>query len=87
MLTRRSLTGMASGSSPSDPIFRSMLDFDIDRDPGRDGREMIKLFVNPGLSWTDLVWLRELTDLPILLKGVLRADDAGARCRNLPASA
>jgi hypothetical protein len=34
------------------------------------------LFVNPGLRWDDLAWLRSLTDLPILLNGVLRADDA-----------
>lgn len=60
----------------SDPIFRSLLDFDPDRDPGRAGHEMMKLFVNPGLGWGDLAWLRGLTDLPILLKGVLRADDA-----------
>ena len=32
--------------------------------------------LNPGLGWSDLAWLRSLTDLPILLKGVLRADDA-----------
>ena len=36
----------------------------------------MKLFVNPGLGWEDLAWLRGLTDLPIFLKGVLRADDA-----------
>ncbi len=27
-------------------------------------------------TWTDLAWLRSLTDLPILLKGVLAPDDA-----------
>ena len=32
--------------------------------------------LDPGLSWRDLQWLRELTDLPILVKGVVRADDA-----------
>lgn len=30
----------------------------------------------PSLSWQDLDWLRHLSDLPILLKGVLRGDDA-----------
>ncbi len=30
----------------------------------------------PSLSWKDLEWLRQLSDLPILLKGVLRGDDA-----------
>jgi L-lactate dehydrogenase (cytochrome) len=68
--------GHGIGQFTSDPIFRSMLDFDPDRDPGRAGQEMMKLFVNPGLGWDDLAWLRNLTDLPILLKGVLRADDA-----------
>jgi L-lactate dehydrogenase (cytochrome) len=68
--------GHGIGQFTSDPIFRSMLDFDPDREPGRAGQEMMKLFVNPGLGWDDLAWLRGLTDLPILLKGVLRADDA-----------
>ena len=68
--------GHGIGQFVSDPIFRSLLDFDADDDPGRAGREMMKLFVNPGLSWSDLSWLRELTDLPIVLKGVVRGDDA-----------
>jgi isopentenyl diphosphate isomerase/L-lactate dehydrogenase-like FMN-dependent dehydrogenase len=37
---------------------------------------MMKLFANPGLGWEDLKWLRSLTDLPILLKGVLHPEDA-----------
>jgi L-lactate dehydrogenase (cytochrome) len=68
--------GHGIGQFASDPVFRSLLDFDVGRDPGRAGQEMMKLFVNPGLRWEDLEWLRSLTDLPILLKGVLRADDA-----------
>ncbi|MSP62584.1 MAG: alpha-hydroxy-acid oxidizing protein [Myxococcales bacterium] len=28
------------------------------------------------LGWSDLAWLRSVTDLPIVLKGILRADDA-----------
>jgi 4-hydroxymandelate oxidase len=31
---------------------------------------------DPSLSWADLEWLRGLTDLPIVLKGVLTAEDA-----------
>ncbi|HZC51590.1 MAG TPA: alpha-hydroxy-acid oxidizing protein [Mycobacterium sp.] len=68
--------GHGIGQFVSDPIFRSLLDFDIEQNPGRAGQEMMKLFVNPGLGWNDLAWLRDLTDLPIFLKGVLRADDA-----------
>lgn len=29
-----------------------------------------------GISWTDIEWLRSTTELPLILKGVLRADDA-----------
>ncbi len=31
---------------------------------------------DPTLAWADLAWLRSLTKLPVLLKGILRADDA-----------
>ncbi len=31
---------------------------------------------DPTLSWADVDWLRGLTDLPVLVKGLLRADDA-----------
>ena len=30
----------------------------------------------PSVNWTDLTWLRSLSDLPLLIKGVVRADDA-----------
>ncbi|MCB1036010.1 MAG: alpha-hydroxy-acid oxidizing protein [Acidobacteria bacterium] len=32
--------------------------------------------LDPSLSWKDLDWLRSITDLPVLVKGVVRADDA-----------
>lgn len=32
--------------------------------------------LDPSLSWRDLAWLRSITRLPILVKGVVRADDA-----------
>ncbi len=32
--------------------------------------------IDPSLDWDDLAWLRELTTLPIVLKGVVRPDDA-----------
>src|SRR5207244_797113 len=31
---------------------------------------------DPSLTWADLAWLRERTALPIVLKGILTADDA-----------
>ena len=42
--------------------------------------EAVRLFTgiysNPALSWDKLTWLRQQTKLPILVKGILRADDA-----------
>ncbi len=32
--------------------------------------------LDPGLTWADVDWLRGITRLPILLKGVVRGDDA-----------
>jgi 4-hydroxymandelate oxidase len=32
--------------------------------------------LDPSLSWRDLAWLREQTKLPVLVKGIVRADDA-----------
>jgi 4-hydroxymandelate oxidase len=32
--------------------------------------------VDPSLSWRDIEWLRSVTRLPLLLKGILRGDDA-----------
>ena len=35
----------------------------------------IDIYSRPSLTWEDLSFLRELTDLPILLKGILHPDD------------
>ena len=32
--------------------------------------------IDPGLTWSDIEWLRSVTRLPLLLKGVVRPDDA-----------
>ncbi|EEP80734.1 conserved hypothetical protein [Uncinocarpus reesii 1704] len=32
--------------------------------------------IDPGLTWADLVWARRHTHLPLILKGVMSADDA-----------
>lgn len=32
--------------------------------------------IDPGLTWDDLAWLRSITSLPIVVKGIVRADDA-----------
>ncbi|NWT00874.1 HAOX1 oxidase, partial [Mionectes macconnelli] len=32
--------------------------------------------IDPSVNWEDIKWLRRLTSLPIVVKGILRADDA-----------
>ncbi len=48
---------------------------------------MLATFPNLGLTWDDLDWLREQTSLPMLVKGVLTADDAQARARSTASTA
>ena len=32
--------------------------------------------LNPALTWQDLAWLRSITELPVVVKGIVRPDDA-----------
>ncbi len=41
-------------------------------------RTFVDTFMNPGLRWEDLKKLRDITDLPILVKGVHHLEDADA---------
>lgn len=41
-----------------------------------------RAFLDPSLSWSDLDWLRSITKLPILLKGVLTGEDAARAVSN-----
>jgi isopentenyl diphosphate isomerase/L-lactate dehydrogenase-like FMN-dependent dehydrogenase len=40
------------------------------------GSEVLGWRVDPTLTWRDLEWLRGLSDLPLLIKGILTAEDA-----------
>jgi lactate 2-monooxygenase len=67
----------------TDPVFRSRLAQPPEQNPGGAILHWAGVFGNP-LTWDDLPWLRSLTDLPLILKGlqspedVRRAKDAGA---------
>ncbi|MBI1767634.1 MAG: alpha-hydroxy-acid oxidizing protein [Bacteroidetes bacterium] len=39
-------------------------------------QKFINIYSNPALTWNELKYLREITKLPVLLKGILHADDA-----------
>jgi lactate 2-monooxygenase len=69
------LRGLCLANYFSDPVFRSRLK----KPPEEDLRSAVRLwaevFGNP-LTWDDLPWLRSLTTLPLLVKGILHPDDA-----------
>jgi isopentenyl diphosphate isomerase/L-lactate dehydrogenase-like FMN-dependent dehydrogenase len=60
----------------SDPVFGAAIGGDPRADPRRAIEYFASIFSNPSLTWNDLPRLRKLTRLPILLKGILHADDA-----------
>ena len=60
----------------SDPVFRSRLDAPPEDDVLAAAATMLATFPNLGLTWDDLDWLRSQTGLPLLVKGILAAEDA-----------
>jgi lactate 2-monooxygenase len=60
----------------SDPLFRERLDVTPEEDVQTASLLALAAFPNLGLTWADLEWLRSRTELPILVKGVLTAEDA-----------
>jgi isopentenyl diphosphate isomerase/L-lactate dehydrogenase-like FMN-dependent dehydrogenase len=60
----------------ADPVFRSRLEQPPEDDMQAAIGQFVGVFSNPAMSWDDLATLRELTDLPIVLKGILHPDDA-----------
>ena len=70
------LQGEGCGVYFSDPVFLSRLAKPPSEDPLTAAATMLTHFPNLGLAWDDLDWLRGQTSLPLLVKGILRADDA-----------
>ncbi|MFJ7246722.1 alpha-hydroxy-acid oxidizing protein [Kitasatospora sp. NPDC098652] len=68
------LRGHCLANYTSDPVFRARLAKAPEEDPGAAVLEWIRIFGNP-LTWDDLPWLRSLTDLPIILKGLCHPED------------
>ena len=60
----------------SDPVFRSRLAQPPEEDVLTAAATMLATFPNLALTWNDLRWLREQTQLPLLAKGVLTSEDA-----------
>jgi lactate 2-monooxygenase len=70
------LSGEGCAQFFSDPVFCSRLAKPPAADILTAAATMLATFPNLGLTWDDLAWLRARTKLPLLVKGVLAADDA-----------
>ncbi|MGV0643253.1 alpha-hydroxy-acid oxidizing protein [Mycolicibacterium sp. XJ2546] len=69
------LRGLCLANYTSDPVFRASLAHPPEEDPQGAVLRWAQIFGNP-LTWEDLPWLRSLTDLPLLVKGICHPDDA-----------
>jgi lactate 2-monooxygenase len=70
------ITGEGCAQFFSDPVFRRRLEQPPEEDLLAAAAAMLATFPNLDLTWDDLDWLRGLTDLPLVVKGVLTAEDA-----------
>ncbi len=68
------LRGHCLANYTSDPVFRSQLERTPGEDPGAAVMRWIQVFRNP-LTWDDLPWLRSLTSLPLIVKGICHPED------------
>jgi lactate 2-monooxygenase len=69
------LHGHALANYFSDPRFRALLAKPPEEDRAAAALQVLRIFGKP-LTWADLPWLRSLTKLPLILKGVCHPDDA-----------
>jgi len=70
------LEGMGNANFFQDPVFRGDLEKPPEEDVGAATGHYLGVYVNPSLTWEDLGRLHQITELPILVKGIQHADDA-----------
>jgi isopentenyl diphosphate isomerase/L-lactate dehydrogenase-like FMN-dependent dehydrogenase len=75
------LNGMGVANYFADPVFRAALEKSPEEDQGAATGHFLGVQANPALNWDDLAALREMTSLPILIKGIQHVDDAREAAR------
>ena len=70
------IQGVGSQIYLSDPAFRAGLERSPEEDPAAAAALYRRLRSQPALSWDAIGRLRELTSLPVLVKGIQHPDDA-----------
>jgi lactate 2-monooxygenase len=68
------LRGHCLANYTSDPVFRASLARPPEEDPQAAVLRFAQIFGNP-LTWDDLSWLRSLTSLPLIVKGICHPED------------
>ncbi|MGK6320717.1 alpha-hydroxy-acid oxidizing protein [Sphingomonas sp. DT-204] len=69
------LRGAVLTNYTSDPVFRKLLGKPPEQDPAAAVMLWAGLF-GKVLTWDDMAWLRSITKLPLVLKGICHGDDA-----------
>ena len=69
------LRGHCLANYTSDPVFRARLRRPPEDDMAAAVALWVGIFGHP-LRWEDLAWLRSMTDLPLIVKGICHPDDA-----------
>jgi lactate 2-monooxygenase len=75
------LNGMGVANYFQDPVFRAALKKPPEEDAGAATGHFLGVQANPSLNWDDLSQLREMTSLPIAIKGIQHPDDAREAAR------
>ncbi|MFF3643253.1 alpha-hydroxy-acid oxidizing protein [Streptomyces sp. NPDC002564] len=68
------LRGHCLTNYTSDPVFRAQLAAPPEQDPQSAVLKWVQVFGNP-LTWDDLPWLRSMTSLPLIVKGLCHPED------------
>ncbi len=70
------LRGQGIAQYTSDPAFRALLPQTPEENPQAAAFQFTQIFSDPGLDWERIAKIRSWTKLPVILKGIMRADDA-----------
>jgi lactate 2-monooxygenase len=70
------LKGQGIAQYTSDPAFRALLPQSPEENPMAAAVQFTQVFSDPGLDWKRIAKIRSWTKLPVILKGILRPDDA-----------
>ena len=70
------LHGTGIANYTTDDVFRSYLDHEPEANTLSTAQTFLDLFGDASLTWDDLEWLHDQTDLPVVVKGILSQADA-----------